>query len=160
MSLVKEEDRFAKNAAVMGEIMIECVETLQKRGYKTTDPGLLRLVASFIPTIDPKRIIQEFITRSHSQCWDAIKEKKEDFFINNAHDIFGFLPAEHVNIFRELFLTRDEKGKAVISQEYKEQIWDLFFAMVKISIKYCYKNPTLIEKDELDRHREKWGVKI
>lgn len=57
---------------------------------------------------------------------------------------------DKVNLFKDLFTTKDKNGKNVISDQFKEQIWKLFDAMIKISIKYIHRqrNPYSHKNDE------------
>lgn len=140
MSIAPEEERFAKNTTIMAQAVQECVQKLYNAGYKTADPATISLVVSMISAFNKHYLIQGFIQNSHQTCWDKIKERKEIFFVENAGDIFANLPMDKVNLFKDLFTTKDAKGVSVIAQSVKDQIWQLFDSMVKISIKYIHKN--------------------
>ena len=92
-----------------------------------------------IELYDKKSLIEGFIVNSHKLCWDSIKKRDEDFFVKNAGEIFKYLPMDKVDLFKDLFQTKDQNGNCVIEKELKDQLWRLFDVMVKISIKYVHK---------------------
>ena len=164
MQIPPEEERFVKNVQIMAEAIYAGVDKLYKQGHKIIDPSLVLFAAEMIKTYDPHETIQNFIKHSHVECWDKIKARDETFFINNIAIIFQKLPMDTVALFKSLFLTVDENGKSVISEGLKTNIWELFDAMVKISIKYVYKHRLADEqffKDvDVERHIKVWEVKI
>src|SRR5579864_3536793 len=131
-SVAPEEERFAKNTTIMSQCIHDCIQKLYNAGYKTIDPGIIAIAVSVISAFDKHYLIQGFIENSHEKCWDGIKNRDEIFFVDNASDIFRYLPMEKVDLFRDLFLTKDTNGNYVISQGTKAEIWNLFDAMVKI----------------------------
>lgn len=177
MSVAPEEERFAKNATIMAQAVHESVQKLYNAGYKTIDPTLVALAVTVITAFDKHYLIQGFIENSHEKCWDSIKTRNELFFVKNASEIFKYLPMDKVNLFKDLFLTKDSQDNSVVSQSLKNQLWDLFDAMIKISIKYIHKNrspysyPTsnemvntygaqFFEEVDLNHHAGVWGVKL
>lgn len=177
MSIAPEEERFAKNTTIMAQAVHESVQKLYNSGYKTADPALIGLAVSVISSFDKHYLIQGFIETSHEKCWDAIKKRDEVFFAENASEIFRYLPMDKVNLFKDLFLTKDAQGVSVISQALKNQLWDLFDAMIKIAIKYIHKgrNPfsystpegvhntygaSFFDEVDLGHHTEVWKVKL
>ena len=177
MSSAPEEERFAKNTTIMAQAVHESVQKLFNAGYKTVDPILVSIAVSVISAFDKHYLIQGFIENSHDKCWDGIKKRDEIFFVENVTDIFRYLPMDKVNLFKDLFLTKDTQGNSVISQSLKNQLWDLFDAMIKISIKYIHKNrcpysyqtndglgntygASFFDEVDLKRHASVWGVKL
>jgi hypothetical protein len=139
MNVPPEEERFARNANIMAQLVHETVVQLNQAGYRTISPDLVSLAATIISGIEKHSLIQGFIGSSHHKCWDRIKVRDELFFVENASDIFSILPIEKVNLFKDLFLTTDANGNSVMPRALKDQLWDLFDTMVKISIKYVHK---------------------
>ena len=141
MSAAPEEVRFAKNASIMVEAIQDGVNRVRAecKDVKTIDPLTMAFIVGVIQNFDKHHLIQGFIDNSHRQCWDCIKKRDEAFFINNAGSIFQYLPAEKVNLFKDLYQAKDVNGNNVVSDSLKEQIWSLFDAMIKISIKYIHK---------------------
>lgn len=154
MSAVPEEERFSMNTVIMAQAVHESITRLFNAGYKTVNPTIVAFAIGVIQTFDKHYLIQGFIENCHpppeswgknisnptTVCWDNIKQRDETFFVNNASNIFKYLPMDKVNLFKDLFTTVDTNGKCVISQSLKDQIWDLFDSMIKISIKYIHKN--------------------
>lgn len=140
MANIPEEDRFSKNTIILSQAIYEGITQLYNAGYKTVDPVLISYAVTVITAFNKHYLIQGFIENSHDKCWDNIRARDEVFFIANASDIFKYLPMDHVNLFKDLFLTKDKTGKLVVPNTLKEQIWKLFDAMIKISIKYVHKN--------------------
>lgn len=177
MSSAPEEERFAKNTTIMAQAVHESVTKLYNAGYKTVDPALVLLAVTVISAFDKHYLIQGFIENSHDTCWDGIKKRDEIFFVENASKIFKYLPMDKVDLFKDLFLTKDAQGNSVVSQSLKNQLWDLFDAMIKISIKYIHKgrNPysyptpegvtntygaSFFDEVDLHRHAETWKVQL
>lgn len=173
-----EKERFSITTCQLAEAIHYNVSILYEKGYKTIDPNLVLIVSEVIKQFDKDYLIKGFIENSHKSCWDNIKSKKEDFFVENANDIFKYLPAGEVNLFKDLFLTKDDDGNSVIDQQLKDQIWKLFEVMIKISIKYIHKNRSpfaitdkngeLFHKYETDffneidlvKHAATWDIKL
>jgi hypothetical protein len=175
--LPPEEERFATNVDIMARAVHESVTDLFNAGYQTVKPDLIILARTLMAALDKHYLIRGFIENSHKTCWDSIKRRNEKFFIENAGDIFKYLPVDEVNIFRELFTTVDAYGSSVVSQDIKDELWDLFDVMVKIAIKYVhkYRNPysvivdgevvnhyatPLYEEIDIYRHANTWGLKL
>ena len=175
MRAVPEEERFARNATIMVEAIQESVKRVYDQGIRTVNPLMITLIASLISSFDKNHLIQGFIENSHDKCWDCIKRRDENFFIDNAGDIFKYLPADKVNLFKDLYLAKDANGNSVVSQSLKDQIWSLFDAMIKISIKYIHKGRSpysyasqdglinaygseFFGEVDIGRHSHIWGV--
>jgi hypothetical protein len=176
MSVAPEEERFAKNTTIMAQAIQEGIKKLCDAGYQTVDPTIVALAVTVISSFNKHYLIQGFIENSHEKCWDSIKKRDENFFVENASDIFKYLPMDKVNLFKDLFLTKDKNGNSVISQSLKTQLWDLFDAMIKISIKYIHKNRApysystpngminaygaqFFDEVDLDHHATVWELK-
>lgn len=177
MSIIPEEERFYKNTIVMAHAIYESVKKLNDAGYKTIQPDLIDFAIRVISAFDKHYLIQGFIINSHEKCWDSILKRDEDFFVTNASDIFKYLPMDKVNLFKDLFLTKNKNGESVVPVGLKEDLWILFDAMVKISIKYIHKNrdPHSYSKDDniinaygsdffeeinIDYHANNWKIKL
>lgn len=152
MSIASEEERFATNAKIMAQAVQESVQRLYNAGYKTVNPALVTLAVTIISSFDKHYLIQGFIENSHEKCWDSIKKRDEQFFIENVKDVFKYLPMDKVNLFKDLFCTKDANGNSVVSQSLKDQIWSLFDAMIKISIKYVHKGRQPYSSDNVEKY--------
>lgn len=174
---MNEEDKFAENAKVLGEAIEYGITDLHEKGYGTINPFLVKLALTAISQFNTHYLIQGFIEASHKECWDCIKSKDEEYFVKNSAEIFKYLPTEKVDLFKELFTTKDKDGVSVISQSLKDDIWEILHAMVKISIQYIHKNRVPIIKDEdgiqkmvytceffdeiaISEHAKKWKVTL
>lgn len=137
--LPPEEIRFAKITVQLSQLIYESVCKLNSLGYKTVNPDMINMVSQLIESFDKKYLIEGFIENSHQLCWDSIKKRDEEFFVKNAGEIFKYLPMDKVDLFKDLFQTKDQNGNCVIEQQLKDNLWRLFEVMVKISIKYVHK---------------------
>jgi hypothetical protein len=190
-----EEERFAKNTTIMIQAVHESISHVYNKGYKTVDPSLIAVAASIISAFDKHYLIQGFIENSavnfvahetseaqasfekkYLTCWDSIKARDQEFFVQNASDVFKYLPMDKVNLFKDLFTTKDDSGNFVVPESLKDQIWKLFDAMIKISIKYIHKNrsplsyvdsdgtvvntynSSFFDEVDLQRHAQVWEV--
>lgn len=138
-AILPEEERFARNAVIMAQLVHESILHLNRAGFDTINPSIVGMASTIIAGIEKHSLITGFIEASHDKCWDRIKHRDERFFIENASDIFKVLPMDKVNLFRDLFMATDKNGKSIISDDLKMQLWDLFDSQVKISIKYVHK---------------------
>lgn len=172
-ALAPEEERFYKNICVMGEAIHECVSKLYQKGYETVDPKIILMSLELMSVFDKHFLIQGFIGNSHIKCWDYVKIRDEVFFVENASDVFKYLPMDKINLFKDLFLTKDPNGESVVPQALKDQIWSILDAMIKISIKYVHKNriptlksdgtkvyekPDFFKDVDVEGHARNWGV--
>ncbi len=177
MNIAPEEERFSKNTTIMAQAIHECVTKLYNAGYKNVDPGIVAIAVTIISAFDRHYLIQGFIENSHENCWDNIKARKEEFFVDNASEVFRYLPMDKVNLFKDLFQTKDSRGNSVVPNSLKDQLWDLFDAMVKICIKYIHKNrspysyrsddklikaynASFFDEVNITRHSEIWDVTL
>lgn len=174
MDIPPEEVRFQGNCKILLSIVEEGLEDLHERGHKVLDLATFNLVKNVISSFEPHYLIQGFIRHSHSECWEKIRIKNEKYFVDNKDTIFGSLPVENVNIFHDLFTTKDDQGKNIVSDKFKEQLWGLLHSLVKIAIKYIHKNrqPTTTRQgnreyacsffDEVDilKHAETWVIPL
>jgi hypothetical protein len=176
-TIIPEEERFSKNATIMTQAIQEGIQRLYDSGYQTVDPILVSTASVLIASFNKHYLIQGFIDNSHDTCWDKIKARDEEYFVNHASDIFKYLPMDKVNLFKDLFLTKDINGRGVVSNSLKEQIWELFDAMIKIAIKYVHKgrapysystasglcnayDASFMDYVNIDKHAQVWGLKL
>ena len=177
MSVAPEEERFSMNTRIMAQAVHESVSKLYNAGYKTVDPNIIAMAVVVISGFDKHYLIQGFIENSHEVCWDGIKKRDEVFFVNNSKNIFKYLPMDKVDLFKDLFFTKDAQGNNVISQSFKDQLWGLLDAMIKISIKYIHRQrdpysystdgsmvntygSQFFDEVNLQHHASVWGVKL
>lgn len=137
-----EEERFSDTTIQLSKAIHYNITNLYNLGYKTIDPNVVSMVSQGIAFYDKHQLIMGFITNSHSMCWEKIKERDEQFFVENASSIFQHIPtgSDQINLFKDLFTTKDKNGVSIINQDLKNQIWKLFDAMIKISIKYIHRH--------------------
>ena len=164
MNLPSEEIRFAKNATIMADAIYTGVDKLFKQGYQVVNPNLVKFASEIIKAYDQHELIRGFIKNSHQECWDKIKVRDEEYFINNVSSIFSHLPMDMVMLFKDLFLTKDANGKNVVESDIKNSIWGLLDAMIKISIKYILKQRLsgvqVYDDVDLVHHGAVWNVAI
>lgn len=173
MSDASESKRFSDNMEILIDAVHDCVTKLHSEGYKTINPIFVLLAKGVIGSYDKDHLIRGFIRNSHNKCWDNIKNRDEIFFSENSGEIFKELPMDKVNLFKDLFTTKDRNGASVVSDALKNEIWVIISAMVKISIKYVHKGrqPYSIGDEKLygvdffsevdvNYHSTVWGLKL
>jgi hypothetical protein len=176
--LPSEAERFSMNTVILAQAIYEGVINLYNKGYKTVDPLIVQIAIATITAFDKDYLIQGFIENSHEECWESIRLRNEDFFIENSGKVFQYLPIEKVNLFRDLVQTKDTNGNSVVPLDLKTSIWYLFHTLVKISIKYIHKgrgphsyqdkNGQMIgaytseffQEVNLIDHANNWGIKL
>jgi hypothetical protein len=173
-----EQERFKKNCEYLLSVVEEGLSELRDRGYKVLDNGTLLLAKEVVSLTDPHLLIQGFLKETHATCWEMIRIKNEKFFVDNKDSIFGDLPVDNVNILRDLFITKDERGRNIVQDGFKEQIWTLLHSLVKIAIKYIHKhrdptcrkqvdgriveeyNYSFFDMVDIQKHARNWGVNL
>lgn len=184
MTTPPEEVRFYVNSKILLSAIREGFENLNKLGYQKVTTVQIDYGITAFDLFDKKYIIERFIKNSH-EFWDQILNRNEEFFTKNSTEIFKEVSSEKLSIFNELFTLTDSNGNKLLKEDLKEQIWDLFHNMVKISIKYVHnkrspynfednnfyeydftlidslKYPTTNICDvDIDRHAEMWNIKL
>ena len=163
MSRPTEEFRFKSNVLGIAEDIKYNVELLHNKKLTTIDPNNIQMLADIIRLINPTMVIDEFITKSHLH-WEKIKEKDETFFLEHAGHIFPFLLQDKMEPFLQLFHTKDNQGKCVISDDLKNTIWNNLHGMVKICIRYIHKhridNETFHKEVNVQSCAQTWGLKL
>ena len=172
-TVAPDEERFAANANILGKAILQAITELYNKGYQTVPPLLVQIAVGVIASYDKHQLIQGFIENSHAKCWDSIRERDEEFFVENVGTVFRYLPTQQVDLFKDLYMTRDKDGKPVITDMLKTQIWNLFDSMIKISIKYIHnqRGPyadangqhykcDFYEDIDIRTHAEKWRLTL
>lgn len=172
------EDRFDKTLKELTELVKELIGDVYAAGHNIINPIAIDLGSAWLnQRYNKVQIIQGFVKYSHPH-WDMIKDRNEIFFSEHASAIFGGLAGNHVDTFKTLFTMKDRKGNFVIAQDDRNAIWDFFDSMVKISIRYVFKNrkpsiridnegkakavylATFFDEIPLERHAKRWDIKL
>lgn len=159
-----EEERFSLVALNMADAIHYGISKLYKEKLTTINPDDFIFIKACIQTLDKDYLIQGFIEKSHIH-WDKIKERNELFFIEHASSIFGFLPAPYLSMFTDLFTAVDSQGNTIVTKNLKDDIWRIFDAMVKISIKYTHKNriikgDSFLKEVNIEAHVITWDLTL
>lgn len=135
-----EEERFRTNILDLSNLVHELATICWDQGIKDINPQLIALAEGYLSTYDPIKLIDIFIKHSYTH-WSKIKDRDENFFINNAHVIFQHLPVDssNINAFKVFFTEVNSDGSYVIEQEDRDAIWNMFDSLVKICVKYIHK---------------------
>ena len=135
-----EEDRFMTNVLDLTDLVHDLASICWDAGKKDINPQLVLFAENYLENYDRTKMIDVFIKNSHMH-WHKIKERDEDFFIENAHLIFQNLPIDtnNINAFKLFFTAKDDKGEYIIEQSDKDAVWDIFDSLVKICIKYIHR---------------------
>jgi len=164
-----EEERFASNLKILIKAIQSQVEKLQRYGKQTIDLTTLSILEGFLMSIDRNELINGFIENSH-EGWDKIKIRDDDYFVNNAFKVFSKVPVDKINIFREIYLAKDQNGNLLLSDKLKNDIWNLFDSLIKISIKYIHRmrkpnnkkqyTKPFLEQVNLSHHVQNWKINL
>lgn len=141
MSQANEEERFSANIKSLTDLVHELTSMCWDAGNKQINPTLIMLAGAYLSSFNKVELIEIFIENTHEICWEKIRNRNENFFIEHSEQIFGKLPISQGNIdaFKILFTAKDQKGESIISDEDKDAIWDHFGTLVKICIKYVHR---------------------
>lgn len=145
MSSPPEEDRFRTTVLELTDLIHELSSICWEEGIKSMNPSLIVLAKGYISGLDKIDLITAFINNSYgpqnNNYWDEIRERNETFFIEHSDSVFANVPVGKGNMtaFKTLFTAVDEDGKNIIIQEDRDAIWDMFYSLVKICIKYIHR---------------------
>jgi len=138
------EKRFETNMIHLSELLTEIITKLHQEKKTTLSPLIVSLIGGFIKGFSTKKTLENFIFYSHKN-WSQIKNRDEDFFVENADQIFADLKNYvnkadgHVEAFKELFTLKNSKGEYEVGTDDRDAIWAFFDSLVKIGIKYLHK---------------------
>jgi hypothetical protein len=156
------EMRFHKNLVALGDLLYTLTLEITNKGYQTLNPTLVEFASSVIANYDKRFVIENFIVYSN-EYWDKIRERNEEFFRENAGNIFKGIPLHNVNAFRDIFTLKDERGEFLIDPVDKKTVWDFFFALIRISLHYLNENPEFhlkkVKDLDLVQESKKWNLK-
>ena len=176
-SALPPEDRFHRNVLDLTTFIQDLVGNVFDRGYDIINPNIIGLVSGFLKGYDKTKLIRNFIKYSYPH-WDQIRIKDNEFFNENAMEIFRDLPINNINAFQALNNLKDERGDKVICDDDREAVWDFFHSLVKISIKYIHQNRSpairtdshgnkrpvymdhFMDEVELELHAKLWRIEL
>lgn len=128
------EFRFRLRLYYVGLVVTEVIEKHYQQHKELPPIEKVRMPVEGIRLARPSFVIEVFAAES-SSYWPSIKAKNRSFFLNNAAAIFGpVLPKENKDALAIIF------QRGLISAEQEEKIWTLLLLLIKLAIKYMYKN--------------------
>lgn len=136
--LPPEEDRFYSNSVDLAKNVVHIVKDTNKRGITNIAPGLLDFCMLYIGGYDKKAAIVNFVKSSYPH-WEQIRKKEVKFFAENAGSVFSQFPGGNVQAFGALYEAKDKEGKPALADATIETLWGYFHSLVKISIKFIYR---------------------
>ena len=132
------EEKFHDEICDLADLLSALIEYCWNSGYKQISPGMAMLAKNSIVQYDKDFLIDSYIKKTN-EYWNEIKERKLNFFEQNASKIFGKLPIGDVNIFEIILTAKNLKGEVIVTEEEIESIWNSFSILVKCSIEYIHK---------------------
>lgn len=135
-----EPERFATNVEDLCLLMHTLTTNCWDAGFRDINPALILLAKGYLSRLNKVDLIETFIENSH-MYWNEIHDKNENFFIEHTNEVFGKLPVDSgtINVFRTFFTAKDKKGEYIVSEEDRGYIWDTFYSLVKICLKYIHR---------------------
>ena len=136
-----EEDRLIFNLELLMDLISNSMKILQQStslNYEN-EMAKLNLYKAGIKFLGSRNITENFIKYSHEDCWDQIKNKDENFFLQNAQQVFASVPSSTIDSLKLIFTSVDKNGETIIDEDYKNNIWKTLHNMIKISIKYVHR---------------------
>lgn len=136
-------ERFKVNLLYLVDHVKDIIVELNDRGHTPLNGFMIDLAKAFLLEYDQNVMIRNFITKSYNKetQWFAIKNKDEDGFLKNANAIFSNLPGtadQYVDLFKELFFKKDDKGNRLVEDDKLDQIWLYLHAMIKVCIHHIH----------------------
>jgi hypothetical protein len=184
-TLPPPEVRFAANCENLAAAIKDGIINIQQAGFSVNvNPSMIDLATSLLQAYDKKLLIEGFIKNSHQECWDQINQRNEIFFDKNAAKIFKILPMDTINLFRDLYFTKNARGESVVTSDIKDGVWSILDAMIKIAIKYTHamrgpilqknaagdmvvvytnklpENLKFLEEVNIEKHSKTWKIQL
>lgn len=132
-----EATRFFDNITDLSEYTFDLVSNLFNSGVKIVNPSVVKLASCVVEGLDKDKLITGYIMHSYKH-WNQIKDHNRYFFSKDGCDIFGKLPLNSVQAFRDLFTLKKEDGTHVVDGEDADILWEYFESLCKIGIKYIH----------------------
>ena len=134
------EETFKTNLEDLTDLCFDLLTLCQSKGVSVVEPGMMKLAKGFLQSQQSTILIESYIRHSHIH-WDSIKAHDERFFLENAGDIFKALPLSGsiTDSFRLLFTLKDRAGQDIVTDEYRDSIWECFECLTRLSINYIHK---------------------
>lgn len=124
----------------------DCCDALVTQTESKLEPNALRKAyvlagAVLLGGYDRFKLADKVVEKTYP-FWSNIEEKKEDFFLTKADEIFNEVPVD-TKIFSELF------EKDVLSTNMKNKLWKLFQDLIPLCCIYIHemRGPIKIEVD-------------
>lgn len=135
-----EEERFMTNVLDLTDLVHELATICWDAGRKDINPQMVLFAEKYLESYDKISLIEVFIKHSYKH-WDQIKDRNETFFVENASEIFQYLPVDskNINALRLFFTATTDDGEHIIVQDDRDAIWNIFDSLVRICIKYVHK---------------------
>ena len=143
MSSTPYEDQFLNIITGFITLFEDIISTASKGGHTTLNHEVLKIgnmvLQQKIQKLGNANVLNSFIKKTHEH-WKYVSEKDEKHFVKHLPDIVTDVPKEYVIEFCRLFTSTDKKGKSIIPEEDKEAFFENANSMIKIAVKYIYKN--------------------
>jgi hypothetical protein len=131
------ENLFYSNFEILLKFTTDIINFSNEKGEKTEiTPEILSAGSMYIQFLDRKSIIKGFIKRS-LKYWDKIKNKDEEFLINNCSVLFNELDEKYIDDFSRLF-TLKKNGEYFLPQGTRDSLWEILTEMIICCIKYIH----------------------
>lgn len=167
-------DRFYSSVNLLLDLAAEASGELAQKGITSLSENLITTARGFLGARKREEFIQKFIEKGHMECWDKVRVRDAQFFMDNASRLFGDVEGFDMNLFQDVF-RKDAGGKFLLSEELIEDVWANLESMIRISINYihtmrkpgqvinngatvsCYYN-SFYDTVELQRHASTWNI--
>jgi len=91
----------------------------------------------YIKSRNPRELITIFITETWKN-WELCSTKDEDILFKNVKALFPGIPDDNLLTVRQLFDVVDSKGKKIVTEENKEDIWGFITELIRMGIIYIH----------------------
>ena len=139
----KYETDFEKLITQFTVLFTDIITTAHEKKYTTLNSDMIKIgnmmLAKKMAELGMSNVMNNFIHKTKDH-WKYIAESDEKHFGTHLPDLITDVPKSHVEEFCRLFIGVDKSGNAFIPKEDKEAFFENGSALVKISLKYIYKN--------------------
>jgi len=100
-------------------------------------PIILDAGNTYIKSRNPTELITNFVDKSWKD-WELCPTRDEDTLFKNVKALFPAIPDANLLTIRQMFDTLDPKGKKIVTEQDKKDIWEFVIELIRMAITYVH----------------------
>lgn len=100
-------------------------------------PIILDAGNTYIKSRNPVELMTNFIDKSWKD-WRLCNTRNEDILFKNVKALFPVIPDSNLLTIRQMFDVSDSKGKKIVTDQDKKDIWEFVIELIRMAIMYVH----------------------